>query len=107
MHARDLVIDRDGHVVLHRLPFSAKVPPKLEDLPYARIPPEVLVGMIGYSQESEWYSFGILLLELALGKVFVRCHKMGVNALELTYLLLIHLRILSRDHRLTKPTRTF
>jgi len=62
----DLVLDRDGHICLHKLPFNKHAPKKSSDINPEYIPPEVVTGD-EYQQEADWWCFGVMCWELFAG----------------------------------------
>lgn len=65
----ELVIDLEGHIFLHKIPFSQNAIIKPSDLSPEYVSPEVLTSQQTYNPATDWYCFGVLLYQLATSTV--------------------------------------
>lgn len=61
----ELIVDDEGHIVLHKIPFSQNALIKPSDLSPEYVSPELLTARQTYKPATDWYCFGVLLYQLA------------------------------------------
>ena len=61
----ELIVDDVGHIVLHKIPFSQNALIKPSDLSPEYVSPELLTSRQSYKPATDFYSFGVLLYQLA------------------------------------------
>lgn len=61
----ELLVDGQGHLLLHKIPFSQQATIKPSDLSPEYVSPEVLTSQQPYKASTDWYCFGVLLYQLA------------------------------------------